>query len=1287
MPSPRIIALSCVVALAACCLLIDNKDREINQAASRDTAQSLVKSLTQTPTLKQAKLRRPHEPTGKTTGQRQRVGIQPATPASAAGGFRTPELRRSFHKKRLIEHRAAQQTAQQALASLPLISEGITAQGRAYQLTHFSAGHPYYRGTCNENASISANVQALNDPNGIYQLRGQGIRVGVWDHQACRTSHREFDSRSTASDNASQISYHHTHVSGTVIGNGSRSSALGMAPEAELLNHDWNDDFAEMSLKAAATPLAVDSIILSNHSYLPVSGWEEGNYSGNTGWHWLGSSNLGEPLFGQYGQAVRTLDQLCVAAPYYLPFWAAGNDRNDGPEDNDITYRFTSGAWVESNYDAATHPPREKDLLYDLLAGEASAKNNMVVGAVNDAVLSGSRSTVNATMASFSSWGPTDDGRIKPDIVANGVSVTSAGHSSDNSYTVLSGTSMASPSAMGGALLIQQRHSELFSGEFMRASALKALIIHTADDLGNNGPDYSFGWGLINAQAAVDTLDLHAAHPSRETLSDQSLSLNQTSFQRDFQWDGTSSQMRLTICWTDPVPNYYATTLNNSMLALVNDLDIRVTTPSGDTLEPWILDPSNPSLAATKGDNFRDNIEQIVIHAPETGNYTIRVTHKGQLQQASQIFSLVITGQSGQSTHVSPNLVISTSSQLYAEVPAISQRYTLRHQLANNQVWTATSDRGWISLSSQSGSLDPDVEFDIQATLQPLLAPQTVGVHTANITIQIGNQTINRSIVLYITPPPPPTEQFTSSGDSFDLANKQLTFTPSINGYTVEICEAWSFPNGTTSAEILDANNLSGGNPDDGFWLRTPDWSVPPTLFGLELSTLHIDTNGYIRFSPSTSEYQESSTSHFANHQIALMWNDLNPSEGGNIYYQFLPSKRTVITYQNVSEFGSSNSNSAQLEIFDDGSGRIRFTFLEIDQVTAITGLSNGAGTSAGVWPAAETNFTDAPTLPPPTIDEPHAMWKMDEASGFICDDSSSQQHVAYHSPTGITISKAMRGNARQFSGSESFITLPPLYATRASTTLCGWVKTSSQQAAGTGLIFHRSGSSAAGIHLEANNTLAYHWNDSAYEFDDAPIIPLDTWCFVALTVSPSKATIYLYNGQLIVSKSRVASHQPESFSSQSYIGHDAGNSAYFAGEIDDVRFYQTAFSEEDMLQIFRQGLSEYGRYAWDLGLSGDDLLSNIDTDGDGFSNLLEFALGSSVNSRDTPFTHKFSNGKLVLEYSNTFNTSSSGLTITPQWSTDLVNWQTEGINQNSDSIEVPLTDNSTFIRILIIEN
>lgn len=135
-------------------------------------------------------------------------------------------------------------------------------------------------------------------------------------------------------------------------------------------------------------------------------------------------------------------------------------------------------------------------------------------------------------------------------MVANGESLYSSLNDSDTSYGYYSGTSMASPNACGSAALLVQQFSQLFSGGAMRASTLKGLLIHTADDRGNAGPDYKFGWGLVNVGAAADLLIDHQAHPAKLRITENQLTTSITTRTHAFVWDG-ASPIRATLCWTD----------------------------------------------------------------------------------------------------------------------------------------------------------------------------------------------------------------------------------------------------------------------------------------------------------------------------------------------------------------------------------------------------------------------------------------------------------------------------------------------------------------------------------------------------------------------------------------------------------------------------------------------------------------------------------------------------------------------------------------------------------------
>ena len=175
----------------------------------------------------------------------------------------------------------------------------------------------------------------------------------------------------------------------------------------------------------------------------------------------------------------------------------------------------------------------------------------------------------------------------------------------------------------------------------MRSATLKGLVIHTADEAGANpGPDYSFGWGLLNVLKAAEQISLDELNPS--ALQELTL-LDSATIQQEWVYSG-SGPFKATICWTDPRGTPPPFVLDAPDKMLVNDLDLRVIGPDSTVYEPWVLDPANPANAATKGDNDRDNVEVVQIDAPAEGQYIVRITHKGTLSNGAQDVSLVLTG-------------------------------------------------------------------------------------------------------------------------------------------------------------------------------------------------------------------------------------------------------------------------------------------------------------------------------------------------------------------------------------------------------------------------------------------------------------------------------------------------------------------------------------------------------------------------------------------------------------------------------------------------------------------
>jgi hypothetical protein len=539
---------------------------------------------------------------------------------------------------------------------------GRNSKGQTYELQRLDErGNPVYYITSNLGAAKTSSTNKIW-PSGVMglNLTGQGMKAAVWDGGAVRLTHQEFGGRVTQADNAFTLNDHATHVTGTVAAAGVVPQAKGMAFQSKIDAYDWNQDLSEMFQAAA------QGLMISNHSYGATIGWQPvENFTDINGqaqtnkWVWNGDisvSTTEDSRAGIYDAKAHVLDRIARLAPYYLMHWAAGNDRGEtlNPGDPYFT-RNDTGGYVPANL--PTPPP--PDGPFNLVSSQAAAKNVLTVGAVHEIPNGynplGSPSQV--VMSNFSCWGPTDDGRIKPDIVAKGVNVYSASDTADNKYFYSDGTSMASP-AVAGSLLLLQQHNFNKHGVYLRAATLKALAIHTADEAGPApGPDYMYGWGLLNTAKAAQLIN----DKDVTALFFEDSLLNQQSWTYKINTNG-GKPLVATLVWADvPGPIQQVDQLNSPTKRLVNDLDLRIS--KGTTTHfPWKLNPNfnwkgQTGPTATKGDNDLDNVEQVFIDNPEPGCYTLTITHKGNLQQGPQHFSLIVS-------EVAPECKLTLSSNI-----------------------------------------------------------------------------------------------------------------------------------------------------------------------------------------------------------------------------------------------------------------------------------------------------------------------------------------------------------------------------------------------------------------------------------------------------------------------------------------------------------------------------------------------------------------------------------------------------------------------------------------------
>ncbi len=480
-------------------------------------------------------------------------------------------------------------------------------------------------------------------------LDGSGVTVGVWDGGRVLGTHQEFSGRVSDGD-SSNFNNHATHVAGTIAATGVDPSARGMANRVNIKSFDWNNDLQEMRNAAQ------NGIPLSNHSYSHVAGWALGSWNeafnqipsnGSDFYVWFGDRSLAteDARFGKYSQEASNLDAILSQNPSLLSIWSAGNDRGSAfnqmnrvnalgvtepftGQSSYVTYfsknvgipGWQGNGWYRVPSSGMTFAPSADGGTdgYDLLSDMQTAKNTLVVGAINS-ITQDPYTRSHVSISNFSSFGLADDGRLKVDVVADGVGVYSPIASSNNSYASYSGTSMAAPNVTGTAALLTQHFKNLF-GRTPSSATLKATLLHTARDAGNVGPDYIHGWGVVDGAAAAQFLD-----KAKQSVSAKLVENTYAGSAQAHQVSSTGNEpLKATIVWTDPPGVAHGNGLDETTRALVNDLDIWVTAPNGNILRPWTLNPSNPSAPAVRtARNSVDNVEQVLIDNPLPGTIPV----------------------------------------------------------------------------------------------------------------------------------------------------------------------------------------------------------------------------------------------------------------------------------------------------------------------------------------------------------------------------------------------------------------------------------------------------------------------------------------------------------------------------------------------------------------------------------------------------------------------------------------------------------------------------------------
>ncbi len=383
-------------------------------------------------------------------------------------------------------------------------------------------------------------------------LNGTGVRLGIWDETI--DPHHDLRGKFIQEEKKLQSTSHGTHVAGIILGGGyARRAAQGMATQAFAWAYNFRkDESSTEKYEWEEMQEAYDKfkISLTNNSY---------GYA------------YDEAACADYFEYVYDYDApfdiLAREKPLMTHVFAAGNERDQAVCQN----KFNRG------YGSSTS--RGKNLIY--------------VGSV----------TGDGSMTSYSSWGPMDDGRLLPTVVAHGSKVLSTVLSDEYGYK--SGTSMAAPNVTGLLALVTEYYGRENQGAIPRSEFLRALVANCARDCESVGPDYASGYGLVDLPPMLEVVKNRWYTTGKFTaqggIQEHTIMIPNGTF-----------RARVMLVWNDAVSKHPHTWGEK---ALINDLDLRVLS-GGKTYFPWVLDPSNPDQEATTGIDHLNTMEQVCIALP-----------------------------------------------------------------------------------------------------------------------------------------------------------------------------------------------------------------------------------------------------------------------------------------------------------------------------------------------------------------------------------------------------------------------------------------------------------------------------------------------------------------------------------------------------------------------------------------------------------------------------------------------------------------------------------------------
>jgi hypothetical protein len=492
--------------------------------------------------------------------------------------------------------------------------------------------------------NVSADLVQASQPG----LIGTNVTVAVFDEGHVAKDHPSFRGRLSFDFKGDQgTTYtprpHATHVAGTIAANGDYDPPSLVASQGKaVLTEDMLPGYGE-NLSVAGTPPAPQrrgqGVVPAT---MPPAALEK-SYPGVAPGAQIVSydfTNASDKLIGLLIRTPQSIDLVsnswgedlsghCDDFAAYV-YSADDYDRLISGRIGERAVRrvpvvFSAGNYRSSNECGLTG--------YRTVSPPATAKNVIAVGAID---------ADDNSITSFSGFGPTQDGRIKPDLVAPGCRNLGNGVRGIVSTVPqtgigwVCGTSQAAPAVSGIiAVMVQKLQDSGSNKTDIYPSTYRALLIHAADDLGKPGPDYSYGYGRVRLPETLALLDKHS-------FSQAEVRREGETAVRTLAVPAGAKEIKVTLVWDDPPRE------SISSGGLTNDLDLSLISPLKETFLPWVLNPAQGKEgdAAVRGEDHANVAEQVSVSNPAAGNWQISVK-ASTLGNArfGQTYSLVVTAE------------------------------------------------------------------------------------------------------------------------------------------------------------------------------------------------------------------------------------------------------------------------------------------------------------------------------------------------------------------------------------------------------------------------------------------------------------------------------------------------------------------------------------------------------------------------------------------------------------------------------------------------------------------